>query len=83
MIALGSHLAITPTLNMYTLDLNFPCLITYPTDVHTHVHKDVCVKIFGIHCGYYGQRPEANYLMGAGLHHGASTHGMLCDPYKE
>lgn len=45
---LESSMAIASTLEIYTLDPNFPHLTIYPADIHTHVHKDVCTKIFGI-----------------------------------
>lgn len=47
--ALEGRVATASTLEVCTLDLNFPHLILYPTDMHTHVHKDVHTNIFGIY----------------------------------
>lgn len=55
-------MAIASTLEMYRLDLNFTCLKICPMDIHTHIHEDVCTEIFGVYCGYYGQRMDASYL---------------------
>lgn len=67
---LKGSVALASTVKMCTLDPDFLYLLIYPTDIHTHVHKDVRTTRFGINSVYYIQR------LGTGLK-------IIIHPYVE